>query len=117
MACDLQHLFIDCRSVLDDGWREWALGAERRPIERQEIAMVPWCAQMGAAGWVSMVAFWLVVVGLAVWSVSRLFPAQVASDPRAILESRLASGEISPETYRSLIGELDGPSLAGKEGF
>ena len=79
--------------------------------------MGSWCGQMGVGGWVSMVVLWAAVVGLAVWAVSRMFPAQAAHDPRALLETRLASGEISPETYRSIRDELDARARATNEGL
>lgn len=69
--------------------------------------MGPWCAQMGASGWVAMVVFWIAVVGLAIWAVSRLFPARSATDPRDVLDARLAVGEIDAATYRSIRAELD----------
>ncbi|MBC7291824.1 MAG: hypothetical protein H5T83_10910 [Actinotalea sp.] len=69
--------------------------------------MGPWCAQMGVGGWVGMGVFWLVVVALVLWGVSRLFPAH-HSTPRQVLDERLASGDIDPATYRALREELDG---------
>ncbi|WP_024288373.1 hypothetical protein [Cellulomonas sp. KRMCY2] len=66
-----------------------------------------WCTQTGAGGWLSMVVLWVAVVALIVWGVGRLFPAQPAPDAYAVLESRLASGEIDPETYRLIRRELD----------
>lgn len=74
-------------------------GAAWRLIEGWEIAMGPWCTQMSAGGWVAMTIFWVVVVGLLLWAVGRLFPAQGSSDPRVLLDSRLAAGEITPEAY------------------
>lgn len=35
-----------------------------------------WCSQMSTAGWVLMAAIWVTVIGLVVWAVCRLFPAQ-----------------------------------------
>lgn len=70
--------------------------------------MGPWCGQMGTGGWVGMAVFWLVVVALAVWAVTRLFPAQTSGDARATLDARLARGEIDAETYRLIRTELDG---------
>lgn len=78
--------------------------------------MGPWCTQMSAGGWVSMIVFWVVVVSLVLWAVGRLFPAQVPSDPQVLLDSRLASGEITPEAYRSIRDELDGRASAGTKG-
>ena len=75
-----------------------------------------WCTQMGAGGWISMIVVWAVVVGLVLWAVGRLFPAQVPRDPRALLDARLASGEITPEEYRSVRDELDGHTPAGAKG-
>lgn len=78
--------------------------------------MGPWCAQMDASSWIGMVVVWAVVIGLVVWAVTRLFPngrAQV--DARAVLDARLARGEIDADTYRRLRSELDGahPTPAG----
>lgn len=74
--------------------------------------MGPWCAQMGVGGWVGMGVFWLVVVALVVWGVSRLFPTRQGSSPQGssaqdVLDARLASGDIDPATYRALREELD----------
>jgi hypothetical protein len=35
-----------------------------------------WCAQTGVSGWIAMIALWILVVGLVVWGVARLFPAR-----------------------------------------
>lgn len=67
-----------------------------------------WCSQLSAGGWVATVAVWAVVVGTAVWAVCRLFPAQRSPDPRALLDARLASGDIDPDAYRQLRQQLDG---------
>lgn len=75
--------------------------------------MGPWCGQMGISGWLGMGAFWLVVVALAIWAVTRLFPAQAGGDPRATLDARLARGEIDAETYHRIRQELDGFAAAG----
>lgn len=76
--------------------------------------MGPWCGQMGVGGWVGMVTFWVVLVALAVWVISRLFPLQGGTSPRETLDARLARGEIDPETYRLVRDELVGPAAAGK---
>lgn len=68
--------------------------------------MGPWCGQAGAAGWVSMIAFWVVVVAVVVWAVAKLFPTQTEPDPGAVLDSRLAAGDIDQETYRAIRDEL-----------
>ena len=74
--------------------------------------MGPWCGQMGASGWLGMGAFWVVVVALVIWALTRLFPLRPAGDPRAVLDARLASGEVDPETYRLIRSELDGADAA-----
>lgn len=91
-------------------------GATRCLVERQEMAMGPWCNQMGAGDWLSMIVLWVAIVALIVWGVSRLFPAQPAPDARAVLESRLAAGQIDPETYRQIRTELDRSTPARTRG-
>ena len=71
--------------------------------------MGPWCAQMDASSWLGMVVVWAVVIGLVVWAVTRLFPnGRAAVDARAVLDERLARGEIDADAYRRLRSELDG---------
>lgn len=77
--------------------------------------MGPWCGQMGLGGWLGMGAFWVVVVALVIWALTRLFPGQTDSGARAALDARLARGEIDPQTYRLVRDELDGVA-AGREG-
>ncbi len=69
---------------------------------------------MGAGGWVLTVLIWAAVLGLAIWAVCRLFPAQRTPDPRATLDARLAAGDIDLDTYRSAREQLDGPTPATK---
>ena len=69
--------------------------------------MGPWCGQMGVGGWVGMVAFWVVVVALVIWALARLFPSQRGGAERAVLDRRLARGEIDVETYRLVRAELE----------
>ena len=78
--------------------------------------MSPWCGQMGAGGWLAMIAFWVVVVAIVVWGVSRLFPAQTEPDAHAVLDSRLAAGDIDLHTYRAIKGELAAEASAGARG-
>jgi putative membrane protein len=66
-----------------------------------------WCGQMTAGGWALMAAIWAAVIGLAVWAVCRLFPAQRGPDPRVALDARLAAGDVDLETYRELGRQLD----------
>jgi putative membrane protein len=58
--------------------------------------------------WLSMAAFWLVVVLVAIWATTRLFPASPprASSAREILDGRLARGELDVDEYRRLRQEL-----------
>jgi putative membrane protein len=58
--------------------------------------------------WLSMAGVWIVVLGVAVWSVARLFPAAgTQPGPRELLDERLARGEIDAEQYRLLRSELE----------
>lgn len=88
---------------------------------------------MTGAAWIGMGLFWLVLLGLIVWLVIRLLPGRSpepthaaaaptapvspatsspASPALAILDERLASGEIDVETYRTIRATL----LEGREG-
>lgn len=37
--------------------------------------MFAWCAGAGLGGWLTMLAFWVAFVSLALWTISRLIPA------------------------------------------
>lgn len=80
--------------------------------------MVPWCGQIGVAGWVGMVALWLLVVAVAIWAVTRLFPVQRgATAALDVLDERLARGDIDASQYRLVRQELDrtpGNGAAGR---
>lgn len=67
--------------------------------------MGPWCGQMGVGGWLGMVALWVVVLAAVIWAVTRMFPVQ--RDPRAVLDARLARGEIDAVQYRLVREELE----------
>jgi hypothetical protein len=75
-----------------------------------ETAVSLWCAQTGAGGWIAMVALWILVVGLVVWGVARLFPARPDDDPLTVLDARLAAGAIDLQTYERIRSELDRPT-------
>ncbi|NYI41314.1 SHOCT domain-containing protein [Demequina lutea] len=83
--------------------------------------------------WIGMGLFWLALLGFIVWLVIRLLPgkshgpttaanspvprvatpvAPAAAPALAILDERLASGEIDVETYRTIRAAL----LEGREG-
>lgn len=76
--------------------------------------MGPWCGQMGISGWVGMVAFWVVMLAVVIWGLTRLFPLQTDTSARAALDARLARGEIDPESYRLIRDELYGLGAVGK---
>lgn len=84
---------------------------------------------MGAGGWLLMSVVWVALVVLIVWAAVHLFPRrgqpdfygtpQLPSsredDPLAILDRRLAHGEIDVETYDELRKRLGaGSSREGK---
>lgn len=71
--------------------------------------MGPWCADMGASGWIAMGGVWIAVIATAIWALGRLFPADGGGGShRSSLDGQLARGEIDTETYRRLRRELDG---------
>ena len=84
---------------------------------------------MGAGGWVLMSIVWLALVVLIVWAATRLFPWREGpqstdhapyssprdNEARAILDRRLASGEIDIETHDKLRERLSGGSSAGRK--
>jgi len=64
---------------------------------------------MGVGGMIGMVVFWLVLIALIVWAVSRLLPGRPGrhassqpgqETPEEILDRRFARGEIDLETYQ-----------------
>jgi putative membrane protein len=77
---------------------------------------------MGAGGWVAMAIFWIAVITLIVWSVSRFSSTggsgrTESTQPRGALENatgsaedildrRFAAGELDEETYRSMCATL-----------
>lgn len=72
---------------------------------------------MGTLGWILMVLFWVALIVAIVWALRELRPRSgtgrspeapepAADDPFAILDRRLASGEIDPETYDELRDKL-----------
>lgn len=69
--------------------------------------MVQWCGDMGVAEWLGMIALWAAVIGFAIWAVFRLFPSQPGSHARAVLDQRLARGDIDLDTYREARAAID----------
>jgi putative membrane protein len=68
--------------------------------------MEPWA-------WIFMGLFWVLLVGLIIWAITRLLPTSGAAPrtgreaPEEILDRRFALGEIDAETYRKARAELD----------
>lgn len=77
---------------------------------------MPWCVDLGVGGWL-VLASSLAVLGMAVWAVTRLFPAAAQPDAVTVLDARLAAGQIDVDTYRRLRAELAGPVPARSEGL
>lgn len=68
---------------------------------------IGYCGGIGVAGWALMVGFWLAVIGLVVWALTRLFPSGARRlDIEAELDRRLATGEMDPATYQQFRDEL-----------
>lgn len=73
---------------------------------------------VGTGGWIlmalAMVLFWGALIAFVVWLVRGAATgagwgsARPAEDPKAILERRLASGDITPEDYEQRRRILDG---------
>ena len=70
------------------------------------------CTAGGVGGWALMAVVWVAVVGLVVWAVCRMFPERRDPGARALLDARLASGEIDLDTYRRLRDELAATATA-----
>jgi putative membrane protein len=67
------------------------------------------CSGMGAGGWALMIGVWVTVIGVVVWAVTRIFPADASlRDAQRRLDRRLAAGEIDPRTYHAIQEELTG---------
>ena len=68
---------------------------------------------MGIGGFFLMALFWIVVILLAVWLLSNLFPKNQpspttgAESPLAILQKRYARGEISKEEFETIRHDLE----------
>lgn len=58
--------------------------------------------------WLAMAGLWLTILLVAIWAATRLFPASGPPRPtaRAILDERLARGELDVDEYRRLRDEL-----------
>ncbi len=77
---------------------------------------------MGAFGWLAMGLFWLVLLGLIVWLVSRLLPGSRDDQPSRsvgesaveILDRRMANGEMDMETWQAQRSALLAAQRGGK---
>jgi len=74
---------------------------------------------MGAGGWIAMIIFWVGLITLVIWVLTRALPARgdwsAGTTPRRdrspdsaedILDRRFAAGELDEETYRSMRATL-----------
>jgi putative membrane protein len=77
---------------------------------------------MGAGGWIAMTIFWVGLITLIIWTLTRALPSgstwgrdSTLSTPRRenwadsaedILDRRFAAGELDEETYRSMRATL-----------
>lgn len=68
---------------------------------------IGYCGGMSVVAWALMIGFWVAVIGLVIWAVSRLFPTRERpADLEKELDRRLASGELDVTSYRHLRDEL-----------
>ena len=74
-----------------------------------------WCSGLGTGGWL-MFGGMLLILLTVVWAVGRLFPSAPAPDPVAVLDGRLAHGDLDVDDYRRLRAELTGGSPVAREG-
>lgn len=69
---------------------------------------------MGGFGFIWMLLFWGVLIALAVWLISQLFPSapsgsgQAGPSAREILKRRYASGELTEEQYQQMRQQIEG---------
>lgn len=69
---------------------------------------------MGAGAWIAMSIFWVALLVLIVWAVTRAFPSSGGRGHGAgqesaeeLLDRRYAAGELDTETYQSMRATLD----------
>ena len=68
---------------------------------------------MGLFGWILMIAFWGVIIWLIAWLISQNMhhtTHKAEKDPKTILKSRYAKGEISIKEYHEMKRELEDES-------
>lgn len=92
----------------------------KRTLQSQRnggIKMMDWYDQGGMnGGWmVFMWIFWVIIIGLGIWFVTRLTQRDITSvgkeTPRQILDRRFASGEIDEGDYAKARRLIDGHSI------
>ena len=77
---------------------------------------------MGAFGWLGMGLFWLILLGLIVWLVTRLLPGSRDGQPARsvgesaveVLDRRMANGEMDMETWQAQRAALLAAQRGGK---
>ena len=70
----------------------------------------------GWVGWIAMAVFWIGLIALVVWGVSRAFPsgkdrgetswAPRSESPAEVLDRRYAAGEIDEDRYQAMRATL-----------
>jgi putative membrane protein len=89
---------------------------------KEEFTMMGWYGGgMGALGLLGMGLFWLILLGLIVWLVTRLLPASGEQSTRTsgesaveILDRRMANGEIDLEAWQAQRTALLAAQRVGK---
>jgi putative membrane protein len=84
--------------------------------------MMGWYDGWGGGGWLAMtlmMVFWIALVAVAIWAVARFAghgstaaATGTTPTPRALLDHRLAAGEIDAEQYAQLRRLMEGQSAA-----
>jgi putative membrane protein len=79
---------------------------------------------MGFGGWIAMTVFWVALIVLVVWVVSRLFPSGQhagtgvstgqAESAEEILRRRYAAGEIDTQTFQEMLAQLTATRSPGR---
>lgn len=90
-------------------------GSHKATEEEAEMMWNVW--GMGIAGWLGMGLFWLLLIGIVVWGLTRMLPAGQATraseqraeqreTPQEVLDRRFAAGEIDSAEYRERRADL-----------
>ena len=83
---------------------------------------------MGAGGWIAMTIFWVALIVLVIWALSRALPTGRSwggdgarrgegahNSAEDILDRRFAAGEIDEQTYRSIRATLRSSQVTPNE--